>query len=193
MKSENSNLQAQEIPERILSRWGRSILSSGWTTIPNEVLNNQSKLGLTNSELVLIIHLISFLHNSDSKIYPSINVLSSRMNQDRRTIQRTISSLEKKDILKKTVRSKGLSDKGMTNLYDLSPLMLKLINLKIPSLQKPIIDRHKCPKCGKVSVSKEQIDEFFGFRTVDGILRVQSWCKECRGRKSTNSHDVSLG
>ena len=171
-------------------RWGRSILSSGWTTIPNELLINHSRLDLTNTELVLVIHLISFLHNSDSKIYPSINTLSLRMNQDRRTIQRTINSLEEKNILKKTIRSKGKNDKGMTNFYDLSPLMLKLINLKIPPLQKPIQDRHKCPKCGKVSLSKEQIDNDFGFRTVNGILRVQSWCKECRGKKPAKIDEV---
>ncbi|MDK6678798.1 hypothetical protein QP249_27445, partial [Klebsiella pneumoniae] len=34
-----------EIPEKILAIWGRSILVSGWTSVPNELLRNQSKLG----------------------------------------------------------------------------------------------------------------------------------------------------
>ncbi|MDK6876804.1 hypothetical protein QP359_09380, partial [Lactobacillus paragasseri] len=68
-----------EIPEKILAIWGRSILVSGWTSVPNELLRNQSKLGLSNTELVLVIHLISFLHNADARVFPSIKHLSERM------------------------------------------------------------------------------------------------------------------
>ncbi|WP_410967594.1 helix-turn-helix domain-containing protein, partial [Salmonella sp. SAL4456] len=73
--------------------WGRSILNSGWTSVPNELLKNQSKLGIGNTELVLLINLISFMHHPDAIVYPSISLLCERMNQDRRTIQRNLNKL----------------------------------------------------------------------------------------------------
>jgi len=42
----------------------------------------------------------------------------------------------------------------------------------------------KCPKCGKISNSRQGIDKEFGFRNMDGISRPQSWCRICR--KSRN-------
>jgi len=188
LKSEIERKKAEhapfEIPEKILAIWGRSILNSGWTSVPNELLQNQAKLGLGNTEFMLVIHLISFMHHADARVYPSIKLLCERMNQDRRTIQRNLSKLVEMDILRIKVRSTGKNDKGMTNLYDLTPLMLKLINLKIPSLETPD-EQHTCPKCGKVVVSREEIEKEFGFRfEVNGKIRTQSWCKDCRGRKS---------
>lgn len=188
MKSEIEFKKAEhtpfEIPERILSIWGRSILNAGWTSVPNELLKNQSKLELGNTELVLIIHLISFIHHADARAYPSIKLLSERMNQDRRTIQRNLNKLVEMDVLRIKVRSTGKNDKGMTNVYDLTPLMLKLINLKIPSLKSPD-EQHSCPRCGKLVVSKEEIAKEFGFRIdASGKMRTQSWCKDCRGKRT---------
>lgn len=171
-----------EIPEKILAIWGRSVLASGWTSVPNELLRNQSKLELSNTELVLIIHLISFLHNADARVFPSIKHLSERMNQDRRTIQRTLGKLVKQDILRVKVRSTGKQDKGLTNVYDLTPLMLKLINLQLPSLKVPT-EQHTCPLCGKTAVTREEIEKQFGFRLDKGKERTQSWCRSCRGKK----------
>jgi DNA replication protein DnaD len=179
-KTEHSSV---EIPERILAIWGRSILNSGWTSVPNELLKNQSKLGIGNTELVLLINLISFMHHPDARVYPSISLLCERMNQDRRTIQRNLNKLVEMDILRIKIRSTGKNSKGMTNLYDITPLMLKLINLKIPSLNTPD-EKHTCPKCGKIAISREEITKEFGFRTdTNGKMRTQSWCKDCRGRK----------
>ena len=172
-----------EIPETILSIWGRSILRSGWSTRPNELLKNQAKLELSNTELVLIIHLISFIHNADSKAFPSLSLLSERMSQDRRTIQRTLGKLEEKGLLRKKVRSKSQSSKGLTNIYDLTPLMLKLINLQLSPLKNPV-ETHSCPVCGKVATSRDEIERVFGFRIDTGKERIQSWCRTCRGRKN---------
>ncbi|MBJ8836023.1 helix-turn-helix domain-containing protein, partial [Citrobacter freundii] len=144
MMSHDLKKENTEIPNTILSIWGRTILGSGWTTIPNELLKNQARLGLSNSELVLLIHLISFMHSSSAKIFPSIELLSERMSQDRRTIQRTIQRLEEKELIRKRVRSKGKLDIGLTNVYDISPLMLKIINIQLPSMTPPP-QIHVCP------------------------------------------------
>ncbi len=171
-----------DIPDRLLAIWGRSILSSGWSSIPNELLKNQSRLNLSNTELVLVIHLISFMHHADARVFPSINLLSERMSQDRRTIQRALSKLEAKKIIRKRIRSTSKSDIGMTNIYDLTPLMLKLIGYQIPSLSIPN-EEHVCPSCGVKATSQDEIGILFGVRMDGDKKRIQSWCRSCRGKK----------
>ncbi|HGM7139078.1 TPA: helix-turn-helix domain-containing protein, partial [Serratia marcescens] len=138
-------ISKNEMPLTILAIWGQNILTSGWTTIPNLLLKSQSKLGLSNSELVLVIHLISFIHQPFSRVFPSIELLSKRMDQDRRTIQRTMKRLEDKGIVRKKVRSTGKVDVGMTNVYDLDPLMLKLIKIQLPTIDSD--QKNICNNC----------------------------------------------
>jgi len=38
----------------------------------------------------------------------------------------------------------------------------------------------KCPKCDKEATNREEVEKLFGFRNVDGIIRPQSWCNDCR-------------
>ncbi|WP_276740303.1 hypothetical protein [Pantoea piersonii] len=39
---------------------------------------------------------------------------------------------------------------------------------------------HKCPYCGLVASSFEEIDKKFGFRSIQGRICSQSWCRSCR-------------
>lgn len=44
-----------------------------------------------------------------------------------------------------------------------------------------------CPNCGDSASGISEIMEKFGLRTMDeGIIRVQSWCKQCRGYRYGN-------
>lgn len=44
----------------------------------------------------------------------------------------------------------------------------------------PNIVQAKCPKCGKEAHGKDEIDQFFGWRKVNGKTVPQSHCKKCR-------------
>lgn len=39
---------------------------------------------------------------------------------------------------------------------------------------------HKCPKCGVVAKTEQELDKIFGYRTKDGGVTNQSQCKKCR-------------
>jgi hypothetical protein len=41
----------------------------------------------------------------------------------------------------------------------------------------------QCPKCKKEAHGKDEIDKFFGWRTVNGKTVPQSQCKKCRPQK----------
>lgn len=47
----------------------------------------------------------------------------------------------------------------------------------------------KCPSCGKIAISNNEIETLFGFRKMNGISRYQSWCKDCRKRESKELDD----
>ena len=43
------------------------------------------------------------------------------------------------------------------------------------------LEKAVCPKCGQKANSKEQVNKLFGFRLTGSTIRVQSWCRICRG------------
>ena len=60
-----------------------------------------------------------------------------------------------------------------------------------PSEVRNIIERHtnaeitakvfaKCPNCGRNAKNHQDTEKDFGFRSMDGIMRPQSWCRICR-------------
>ena len=84
-------------------------------------------LELSNTEMLLLIHLISFIHFADTPAFPSISTLAGRINQHPRTVQRTINKLISKGVLKRKIRAKSVNDKGLSNLYSFEPLIEKLL------------------------------------------------------------------
>ena len=52
---------------------------------------------------------------------------------------------------------------------------------KIRYAPKEKLEKAVCPKCGQKANSKEQVKKLFGFRLTGNIVRVQSWCRVCRG------------
>ena len=96
MISNDKKIRRESIPMILAGRWGFTVLENyGWTTIPNSLLYNQ-KIRLDNTELLLLIHLISFIHYGDVPAFPAISTLADRINQHPRTVQRTINKLLKK-------------------------------------------------------------------------------------------------
>ena len=122
-------MRAERIPKDLLGKWGGAVLEKGWTNIPNALLEKQSELKLTNSEMMLLIHIISFSHKATSPAFPSITTLASRLDQHPRTVQRTVGRLVAKGIVNKIIRSKSSHDLGMTNIYSLDPLKVKLSHM----------------------------------------------------------------
>ena len=60
-----------------------------------------------------------------------------------------------------------------------------------PSEVRNIIEKHanakitakvfaKCPECGMIAKSHEDVKKYFGWRNMNGIMRPQSWCRKCR-------------
>lgn len=123
------NIEKKDLPQKMLQKWGATTLQEYWTNVPNILLTHQAVLRLSNTELVLLINLMSYEHDFNSPIYPSIATLAERQGLHERSIQRAINRLIQKGMLEKLVRAKHPEQKGVTNIYSISPLKRKLEDL----------------------------------------------------------------
>lgn len=39
-----------------------------------------------------------------------------------------------------------------------------------------------CPRCGKQALTKDDLEQLFGWRVINGCVRPQSWCVQCRAK-----------
>jgi len=100
-------------------RWTPGIAKEGWTPIADLFLSRYTRLGVSSSEAMVIIHLVS--HKWDEELpFPSARRLSERMGMTETAVRNHIRSLEKKQLLRRQRRD------GKANLFDLSPLFQKL-------------------------------------------------------------------
>lgn len=48
-------------------------------------------------------------------------------------------------------------------------------------------ERAKCPRCLRTALTRQEVESAFGFRNAGGIVRPQSWCRDCRAGQPTGS------
>ena len=65
-----------------------------------------------------------------------------------------------------------------------------LYHVEKPSERFAIKDPTYCPNCGTDASGFSEISEKFGLRLMDdGVTRVQSWCRDCRGFRFSNKRN----
>ncbi|EFL6320068.1 hypothetical protein I9Y01_RS25875 [Escherichia coli] len=178
-----------EAEDNDLSLWNDDILSIDWFVILRGLLKYQRRLNITHSELVLLANLVSFHQNVDSQILPSISLLATRMRASRAIIQGRLKELEGKGMLQKISYAQIGHDDDLRNVYDIKPLIRKLIGVQKTENDK----KHTCPVCGKVGSSDEEIEKFFGFRKSGDYKWPQSWCRSCRSTKQRRLNTSLIG
>ncbi|MEM7637976.1 MAG: helix-turn-helix domain-containing protein [Pseudomonadota bacterium] len=106
-------------PERAIhARWG-DLTDVGFTAVPNTLIQAQSALGLTSTDIVILLNFTLHWWDPDSHPYPRSNTIARRTGLSTRTVQRTIKSLEERGFIKRFV------DRG-ERFIDLTPLRDKL-------------------------------------------------------------------
>ena len=64
-----------------------------------------------------------------------------------------------------------------------NPSELRNVIQKHATLEVSTNEFTKCPNCGKKVKGHEDIEKYFGYRNINGIMKPQSWCRECRKEK----------
>jgi DNA-binding MarR family transcriptional regulator len=110
--------------ERFSVRWGIPLLDEGFTVVPNVVLDNYARLGLTPQEAMLIIHIARYkFERPYSEAYPSTALLAAQMGKSKRWVIELLHRLEAKGLIRIIRRD------GLPSVYDLSPLAQRCLEL----------------------------------------------------------------
>jgi len=110
-------------------KWSPRIkMTAGFTQVPNILLDNQTKLNITTSELVTLTHIIRYV-KPDKSSAVSIEKIARLTGRSHKTHRRNIRELERKGLIKRFYR------KGEPSIYHLKCLVDKLDNLASGSTQ----------------------------------------------------------
>lgn len=110
-------------------KWGRAVMDLGYSMVPSLIFHAQARLGLSPTQLVLLLHLADYWWHREQMPFPSKAALAERMGIKERQIQRYMTELEKGGFIKRLERFAG--HKGQqSNEYDMTGLVDKLKKLE---------------------------------------------------------------
>ncbi|WP_180361632.1 helix-turn-helix domain-containing protein [Paenibacillus polymyxa] len=117
--------------------WGASLLSNGFTSIPNLLVRHYRVLGIQHGEFGFLANLLSYKHDQKDP-YPSQDTLAANMNCTTRQIRKWIDSLTKKALLitNKVYNPNTLKDR---TVYNFQPLINKLLQLTTGEVNSQIV------------------------------------------------------
>lgn len=104
--------------------FGLELMEQGYVTLPILLLRFYHRLGLTDLELVVIIHILH-LRNREHDYYPSPDKIASLMSADCETVKALVASLMEKKVL--SVVAKAQNGSSKSHIYSVHGLFQQLV------------------------------------------------------------------
>jgi hypothetical protein len=128
-QTETAKVITLPLPKKVRNRaevkWSPQVMKHGYTPLPNLLLRAQGKLKITPVQLNVLIQLAEHWWEADKDPFPAKDRIATRMNKSPRQIQRYITQLEKRGMVRRIKRFLG--KKAQTsNAYSLEGLIVKL-------------------------------------------------------------------
>lgn len=116
-------IQTHPKPSQALNRtkWTPGLMRAGWVLLPNVLIEKQLELGLDPVDLNIVLHLAAHWWVPDVLPRPSKARMAAAMDLSPRTLQRRLTALHDRGLVKRNIR--GTSTNTKTNSYDLSGLI----------------------------------------------------------------------
>ena len=123
MPDEKPGLLPEEVSRLIENRrqWGSFLLSTGWTVVPNIIIEQQRALGLDSLDINILLHMVSNWSSDGSK-HISKATIAKAMGVAPRTVQRRIAALEAASLIRREERQLPRIG-STTNVYHLDGLL----------------------------------------------------------------------
>lgn len=128
--------------EKLESKWGRTLISAGFTALPDVIFKNQQALKLKPLDIVILLHLASYWWKTDENPWPAKSTLAEAIGVDARTIQRSIKKMEDLGYVRRYER-KSRSGDTLSNAYDLHGIIRATRGLAEYAIQKRQEDAQK--------------------------------------------------
>jgi predicted transcriptional regulator len=117
--------------------WGRPIEAAGFTQVPDALIMNFPKLGLTPLDLSILLVLLKYWQPGKPP-WLAKSTIASTIGIKPRSVQRRIAAMQKRGLLVREVRPHRYGDSD-TNLYHLNKLVTELL----PYANKMVEERRK--------------------------------------------------
>jgi len=122
-------------------KWTKGLISLGFCTVPSILMWAQGRLEITTEQFTVILQLADFWWDASEPPFPTKEMLAGRMGMGARQVQRHLTALEDKKLIKRVPRYRGPKNQ-IANGYDMSPLVKKLVALE-PEFRKMIEQKRK--------------------------------------------------
>lgn len=127
--TETAKVIALPLPKKLRNRaedkWSPQVMKHGYTPLPNLLLRAQGKLKITPVQLNVLVQLAEHWWEADKDPFPAKDRIATRMGKSPRQIQRYITQLEKRGLVKRIKRFLGRKAQT-SNAYSLDGLIAKL-------------------------------------------------------------------
>ncbi len=110
---------------RAEDKWSPQVMKFGYTPLPNLLLRAQGRLGISPVQLNVLVQLAEHWWEADKDPHPAKDRIAGRMGKSPRQVQRYITQLEKKGMVKRVNRYFGRK-RQTSNFYSLDGLVAKL-------------------------------------------------------------------
>jgi|HubBroStandDraft_2_1064218.scaffolds.fasta_scaffold758421_1 hypothetical protein len=107
-----------------VKKWGKILISDGFTIIPNAIIEHQAKLGLEAIDFAIIAIFAKYWWKANEPPFPGKKRIAACLGVEPRTIQRRLAALVKANVLTRKPR-KYVNGGTNTNAYELGPLITK--------------------------------------------------------------------
>ncbi|HOV80604.1 MAG TPA: DnaD domain protein [Bacillota bacterium] len=151
----------------ITAAFGSDLVLEGFTSLPNILLKVYVKIGITDFQMMILIHMIR-LHVEEKEYFPSPELLSRFMSSDTDRIKREIDELIEKDIVSISEFYDSASNTVFKG-YDFDPLFLKISDVWAAMKAREIEESKSCLKSD--GYGYERVRDMFDVRTA-GLISV---------------------
>ncbi len=109
--------------------WGKPVLKHGYAGIPSILIRSQARLGLSPTQMNIIVQLLDYWFDPNRPPFPSKKDLAGRIGVTAKTIQNNIRELEKAGYIERQMRRTRSGDWN-SNIYHLDGLVKKIRKLE---------------------------------------------------------------
>ena len=127
-------------------KWGRTLNHTGFQIVPNLLLTQQGNLGLSTTDIVVLLHVNRYWWTRDQNPYPSTTRIAEQMGLHARSVERCLKRLEAKGVIRR-LEPRQISPGRMVRPISLLPLARSLAQIA-----ERLDDKHQ-------SAEKSQSDE----------------------------------
>ena len=115
--------------QKLNEKWGNDTIKAGWTAVPSVLLEYQKHLGLTSTDLAIILHLLKHWWDSHRSPYPGKRRICEAMGITESTMRKRVAKLQKKGLIKRAPKYLPGTKGTMSNEYNLDGLVTALSKL----------------------------------------------------------------